>query len=67
MATNYDDTYFPAVIRVRGSDTEVALDDCLIVDGYVVAPAAEKSLANAEFPSFSANAESIGAETRVAA
>ena len=62
MATDYEDTYFPAVIRVRGSDTEVALDECLIVDGYVVAPAIEDSAANAEFPSFS-----MDAETRVAA
>ena len=67
MATNYEDTYFPAVIRVRGSDTEVALDECLIVDGYVVAPAAGKSSANTEFPSFSANAEATGVGTRVAA
>ena len=62
MATDYEDTYFPAVIRVRGSDTEVALDDCLIVDGYVVAPAAEDSAANAEFPSLG-----VDAEMRVAA
>jgi len=67
MATNYEDTYFPAVIRVRGSDTEVALDECLIVDGYVVAPAAEESAACAEFPSFRAGVEETGVETRVAA
>jgi len=62
MATNYEDTFFPAVIRVRGSDTEVALDECLIVDGYIVAPVAEDSVASPKLPSLN-----IDAETRVAA
>ncbi|MEO1245806.1 MAG: hypothetical protein AAFX56_09025 [Pseudomonadota bacterium] len=34
---DYEENFFPSVTQVRGSVTDLALDDCLIIDGYVVA------------------------------